>query len=58
MKKFAVLIAGGALASAMLLSVLGNGNSHFVRTPTTLADGSAPVPPDPNPKPPAPPHLA
>ena len=53
MKKLAVLIAGGALASAMLLSVIANGNSHLTTTPTTLADGSAPVPlPDP------PPHMA
>jgi hypothetical protein len=57
MKKFAVLIAGGALASVMLLSVPGNGNSHFVNTPTMLADGSdqppiLPTPPPPKPPPP------
>jgi hypothetical protein len=57
MKKIAVLIAGGTLASAMLLSVLGNSNTHLVNTPTTLADGTAPVPLPRPPQAPPPPTL-
>jgi hypothetical protein len=62
MKKLAVLIAGGTLATAMLLSVLGNGNSHLAPTPTTLVDGGLPqapiLPTPPPPKPPPPPNKA